>query len=112
MDPELLDAYEFGKVTRTIQNQRDLIKSKTKSKLHYSKNGSLFYINPELILFVKMNLELGKNELILLDKNENLSKVENLQEFYDDIVGRYHEVLNEMYYEYEKVSKVRDLKES
>lgn len=109
MDNDLIKAYNFGNYSRTIKNQIDLLKLKMKSQLQFSKHGGSFEVTPEFLIYVKAYADQGIYRAVLLDKYENPVLVENVEEFYDDIMSIRRKVLNEFYEEFEKIRMVRNL---
>lgn len=101
-------AFDFSKYQRVLQNQRDLLKIRVDTRSTVGYNGGLFKANPDTIVFLKLLLDEGKVEQPLMDINENPIMV-NLQNLYDELVGRHTEVMNEYYNEYVKLQNSRDV---
>jgi hypothetical protein len=106
MSAKLTKALEFANYRATLNNQQQVLKSKTQSLLSYSINGGTFTINRELLTFCKLLLDDKKKQAVLLDIYDNPIQVD-LREFYDEILSRYFEVTNDYYAEYEKLRKAR-----
>lgn len=106
MSAKLTKALEFANYRATLNNQQQVLKSKTQSLLSYSINGGTFTINRELLTFCKLLLDDNKKQAVLLDIYDNPIQVD-LREFYDEILSRYFEVTNDYYAEYEKLRKAR-----
>lgn len=93
-----------------LQNQIALLKLKTKNCLQISEGGGLFNITPELIAHAYIICwSDGREtvEAIFLDKNDNPIKIENVKEFFDKMMEREAEVLNDYYVEYEKLKQLK-----
>ena len=106
MSAKLTKALEFANYRATLNNQQQVLKTKTQSLLSFSINGGTFTINRELITFCKLLLDDKKKQAVLLDIYDNPIQVD-LKEFYNEIVSRYFEVTNDYYAEYEKLRKAR-----
>ena len=109
MDERLLKSLEFSKYRQTLNNQIELLKTKTNSLLNFSINGGTFLIRPELMFLVHRLIENGRTESILLDKNDIPVKIDNLEDFLEDIDDRYFNVINEYSAEYEKLRQSRSV---
>lgn len=102
-------AYNFSNYSRTIKNQIDLLKLKVKKQLRFSINGGMFEITPEFLIHVKSYAEQGIYQAVFLDINDIPIKIEDLEEFYQEILTKERNVLNEYYEEFEKIRMVRKL---
>lgn len=106
MDERLQKALDFANFRVSLQNQRENLKLKLKEHLTYSVNGGTFSIDSNLISFVSVLLQ-KTEEAVLLDQNEIPIFIENLEEFYNEILSRYINATNEYHDEYEKLKKSR-----
>lgn len=112
---EISELFDRTKLQRVARNQRELLKDKINERLTIGRNGGMFYITPELIMFVKLLLDEKKTQHPLLDLNGYPVMIEDMKEFYDDILGRFTEVTNEAWVEHKKIretSTVEDLLEA
>lgn len=107
MDKRLEAAFDLVNYQETIRNQRDLLEQWVDEKLQYGCNGGLFNITPELISMINVLIATNRLNVILLDKNKTPIKVEDLQKFYDDILGLYIEVTNQYYADYQRLQSQR-----
>ena len=99
MSTRLTKALEFANYRTTLNNQQSQLKAKIQSQLSYSINGGSFTINRELITFVKLLIDDGEKEAVLLDIYNNPINL-SLESFYE-------EATNDYYAEYEKLRKAR-----
>ena len=99
MSTRLTKALEFANYRTTLNNQQSQLKAKIQSQLSYSINGGSFTINRELITFVKLLIDDGEKEAVLLDIYNNPINL-SLESFYEEIT-------NDYYAEYEKLRKAR-----
>lgn len=102
-------AYNYSNYSRTINNQINLLKLKVKKQLRFSINGGMFEITPEFLIHVKSYAEQGIYRAVFLDINDIPIKIEDLEEFYQEILTKERNVLNEYYEEFEKIRMVRKL---
>lgn len=107
MNDKIKIAFEQAKYQQVLFNQRELLKAKTQTNLQIGYNGGMFKITPALIQFIKTFIESGYNKLPIIDDNNNPVLIEDTQEFLDEILGRYVEVVNDYYVEYEKIKSAR-----
>ena len=103
MDEKLSKALQFANFTRTFEDQKTILKETYFDSLIYYTNGGQFTVNKSLLTFVNLLLE-KQDSAVIVDDNDNPFQIDNLQEFYDNILDLYFQSSNE-YYE-----KVRDLK--
>jgi len=103
MDEKLAKALQFANFTRTFEDQKSILKESYFDSLIYYSNGGQFTVNKSLLSFINLLLE-KQDSAVIIDDNDNPFQIENLQEFYDNILDLYFQSSNE-YYE-----KVRGLK--
>lgn len=107
---KLKEATEFSNYRMTLSNQISILNAKTTQLLYYSVNGGTFYIDRPLISFVDTLINRGYSEAVLLDINDIPVRIGKLDEFFDKIMSRYFESVNEYHNEYEKIKKLRSVK--
>jgi hypothetical protein len=107
MDDILKKALDFSNYRQTLSIQKRLLKEKIDAKLTYGYNGGIFKIDHTLITFVQMLVDQGrKNDVPLLDSNNNPILVNDLEKFKDEIFDRYFSSL------YEYLEKDNEIKKS
>ena len=107
MSSKLTKALEFANYRTTLNVQHNALKAKVQTLLNYSINGGTFDISQELISFVKLLLDREYNDAVLLDVYNNPIKIDDLNDFLDEILSRYFEAVNEYHAEYQKLRKAR-----
>lgn len=107
MDKRLEAAFDLVNYQETLRNQRDLLEQWVFEKLQYAHNGGLFVISPELISFVNLLITNKRTHAIVLDTNNTPINILDLKEFLDIIVGKYIEVTNQYYADYQKLREKR-----
>ena len=87
-------------------NQTRILKEKfVASNIHFHE-GHQFTINVALINYCKGLLDLNKNkDVIILDDYKVPVKVDNVQDFFDNISDLYQKNLNAYWLEYRKLEK-------
>lgn len=96
MDKNLENIIELSDKLLSFKIKRHVAEEKFQAKITMGYNGGIFKIDQNLISYLKTILDLGKKEqVILLDINENPIVVENLKIFFDDVVDRYFSALGE-----------------
>ena len=92
-----------------VNDQKRIILANIETKLSIAKNGGVFDITPDLLLFIKMYIDLEYEDIILMDKNRNPIKIVDLQSFLEELVERQVEIMNEYYLRYESLKDQKDL---
>lgn len=110
MDERIEKALSYSNYKLSLQNQRENLKTKLTEQLVYAINGGLFDITQELISFVSV-LSSKTETAVLLDKNKTPIQIESLSDFLDEILSRYISASNTYFSEYEKIKKVRSIKQ-
>lgn len=106
MSEKLNRALEFANYRVTLNNQQEVLRTKTEALLIYSVNGGSFTVDRNLVCFTKLLIDDGETEAVLLDNYKNPIRVE-LADFYAEIRSRYFEVTNDYHYQFEKLRKAR-----
>jgi hypothetical protein len=110
MDERLKKALDFSNYQQTLNIQKKILKEKIDAKLTYGYNGGIFKIDRSLITFVQMLLDQGRKDNVpMLDLNENPILIEDLENFKDEILDRYFSSVYEYYESYEKIKKSRSV---
>ena len=102
-------ALEFSNTMQTFNLNKNNLKVKTQNLLNYSSSGGTFKVSQELINFINMIVVSGKDEVILLDKNDIPIKIQDTKKFLEDISSLYFEVINEYYNDYQKLRSSRKI---
>jgi hypothetical protein len=111
IDKRLNDAIAAANFRITFANQKKNLRMEMKSNLFTSINGGAFEINRELISFIAALISQAEmKEAIILDYNENPIHIENLQEFFNEIMNKYHLVMNEYFVKVKQLNKQRNVK--
>jgi len=108
-DDRLDKALDHANYVSSLTNQLKAAWLKTETKLNYAVNGGIFPITMELISFVDCLIRAGHTETILFDNKNRPIKIQNLPDFYAEIMSLYHETANGYYNDYENVRKSRNV---
>ena len=96
MDERIEKAFAVANYMATLSNQRRIILEEFNQKVIYYSNGATFKITPDLINFTKTVLDLGHTEdVAFIDANNFPVIIPNVPQFFDDIVAKYFEAINE-----------------
>ena len=109
MDERLKKALDFSNYMVTLNNQKRLLAEKYQEDLTYFYNGSQFIITRELITFVSAMLNADQDEIVITDDNNIPCMIEDLTEFYDEILNKYSIASNNYYTEYANLKKSRSV---
>ena len=82
-------------IDKHFLTQKQILKNKSEALLSYSTQGGTFKVTQELIAFVGTFVQQGYDEIVLLDVNENPTKIDDLKSFLTEITPRYFEVTND-----------------
>jgi hypothetical protein len=106
VDDKLAKALEASNYRLTLNIQRENSKLKLKTHLTYSINGGIFKISQDFISFI-FALSQGRQHAVVLDINDNPIKIDDLSDFYEEILSIYQEGMNEYLAEFEKFKSLR-----
>jgi len=96
MDERIEKAFAVANYMSTLSNQRRVILEEYNQKLVYYTNGATFKVTPELINFAKTILDIGHTaDIAFVDTNDFPVIIDDVQDFFDNIVGVYVEATNE-----------------
>lgn len=110
MDERLAKAVEFSNYMVTLNNQKRLLKEKYYEDLLYFKNGCQFTVTKELITFVGMLIaKENDSNVVLIDDNDIPTSIENLNDFYDDILDVYFTASNKYNTNYNNLKTKRSV---
>jgi hypothetical protein len=110
VDERLKKALDISNYMVTLNNQKRLLKEKFYEDLIFFTDGSQFLVTQNLITFVKMLIDSGYDtDIVLIDDNDIPVKIENLENFYQDILDVYFTSANFYMNEYEKLKKSRSI---
>ena len=109
MDERLEKALNFSNYMLTLNNQKRLIAEKYQEELIYFYNGSQFSVTRELITFVNLMITADQEDIVITDDNSIPCFIENLSEFYDEIVSVYMLASNRYHAEYSKLKANRSV---
>ena len=112
MDERIEKAFGVANYMATLSNQRRVILEEFNQQLIYYSNGGTFKISQELIVFVKAMIELGyTTDVPILDANNLPILVSDVQEFFDEIVSKYFESLNNYASKYNDIKSKRKVED-
>jgi len=112
MDERVEKAFAVANYMATLSNQRRIILEEFNQKIIYYANGGTFKAGPDLINFTRNMLELGHTENIpFIDSNNFPVVINNVQEFFDNIVSVYFEALNAYSAKFAEIKSKRNIKD-
>lgn len=110
MDKRLEKALDFSKFRMILSTRQENLKLLMKNKLVLPYEGGLFKIDKELISFVGVLLTAGETNFIFIDKNDIPIAITDLQDFYQEIIKKYRNVLRQYHRSYQTLSEAREIK--
>jgi len=110
MQEQLDKALEFANYRQSFAIQRKTLKEKVEAQLTYGFNGGIFKIDRSLLNFVEMLINKSRKEnVVLLDMNDNPILIDDLTKFSDEIFDRYFSATFTYLEEYQKIKKARSV---
>ena len=109
MDERLEKALDFSNYMLTLNNQKRLLAEKYQESLIHFYNGSQFTITRELITFVSIMVSSDQDEIVITDDNNIPCMVENLEDFYSEIINKYAIASNNYYTAYTSLKTNRSV---
>ena len=109
MDERLEKALDFSNYMLTLNNQKRLLSETYQESLIYFYNGSQFTITRELITFVSAMVSADQDEIVITDDNNIPCLVEDLENFYNEIINIYTSASNNYHTEYLKLKTSRSV---
>ncbi len=94
---------------QSFASQREALKLELRSKLAYYYEGGSFIISPELIMFVKHQIDLNYDEIVVLDSNENPILLKSPSKFLTVITETYVSAANSYYQGFENLRKAHNV---
>lgn len=107
MDERLEKALDFSNYMLTLKNQKRLLAEKYQEELIHFYKGSQFTLTRELITFVSAMVSADQDEVVITDDNNIPCIIENLEEFYGEIINKYTVASNDYYTAYLKLKSSR-----
>lgn len=109
MDERLEKAFQTANYMATLSNQRKVALEEFQQSLIYYSQGSSFTVTRDLMTFVKMLIDQGKSEAVILDDNNIPSLVGNLESFLKDILNVYTTASNSYAARYSELKTKRKI---
>lgn len=110
MDEQLKRAFEIADHMSVVSSQKNILKEEFAQTLCYYCNGGSFTLSKELITFVKLLLDVNQLEnVVLVDDNNIPINIENLKDFFEEILSLYTQATNLYYTKYNLLIKNRKL---
>jgi len=112
MDEKIQKAFSVANYMATLSNQKRILLEEYSQKLVYYTNGATFKVSQELITFTKAVLDLGYTSDVPFVDNNNLPIIINdVQQFFDDIIIIYFESTNDYSAKYAEIKNKRKVED-
>jgi len=102
--------YDFANYAKTFSNQKRLLKEKYHTNLILFYNGGEFAATESKISYVHILLEYRKKSNIIVDDNSSPIWIEDLRDFYNQLLNKRALATDEYFIEYKELSKNRSVK--
>lgn len=110
MDDRLAKALETARYKATLSQARKNLLLRYQNALLHSCNGGVFTVTQTLILYMRGEVSLGRDEVVLIDDKHNPIMIRDASNFLADIETAYHTANNQYFFEFEKLRKARTTK--
>ncbi len=107
MDERIEKAFQTANYMATLSNLRKVAIEELNQNLIYYFQGATFTIDRSLISFVKILIDSGQNDFVLLDDNSIPVKIEDLRDFFLKILTVYGEETNKYLIKYSELKTKR-----
>lgn len=112
MDSKLEKALEFTNYHLTLEKEKHQAKESFNGSCVFYKNKGTFRISPNLITFCKTLIDVNQSQnIVLIDENEDPILIENLTEFYDQILEIYLFESNSYYQKHSSLTRKRSVED-
>jgi hypothetical protein len=105
MDERLEKALQFSNYMVNLNNQKRILEETYHQDIIHYFNGAQFTVDKELIVFCKIMMDLEQEVVVLVDDNKRPVEIDNLSEFFDEILTIYNEASNEYHVNYTTLIK-------
>ena len=109
MKDKVAEALAQAKNITLFNSQKHYLLARFKSHTNIAQNGGIFSVTAELIAYVKTMVEIGHEEIILLDINSNPVKLLDSKKFLNDMIDCYAKAINDYHIGFEKLRNSRTL---
>ena len=104
MDERLIKALDFSNYMVTLNNQKRLLSERYQENLLHFHNGCQFTVTQELINFVRLLIDNHQDDqAVLTDDNGIPTIIEDVDNFYNQIIDVYFSASNAYHTEYIKL---------
>jgi len=104
MEPKVQKAFEVASYMATLHNQQRLLEEEFEQTLLYYFGGGVFKATEQRLSFLAGVKTKQVKSLIVLDDNRVPILIENINEFYANLLSHYTEATNSYYYKYKKIT--------
>ena len=110
MDKRLEKALEFSNFRMILSTRQENLKVLMNNRLILSYEGGLFKVDRNLLGFLGVLTISGIKEFIFIDSNDIPVLIKNVQDFCDQCLNKYNDVLRQYYNSYQKLSEAREIR--
>jgi len=105
MDERLEKALNFSNYMVNLNNQKRVLEETYAQDIIHYFNGAQFTVNKELICFCKIMMLQEQESVVLVDDNNRPVEIEDLKDFFDEILSIYNEASNSYFVNYTSLVK-------
>lgn len=106
MNELLKKAFDIADRMEVLSNQKEILKEEFNQNLQYYTSGGSFTASKELIVFVKTLIDFKNiNDVVIIDNNNTPIRIENLENFLQEVTNCYFSATNEYYTKYTNLVK-------
>jgi hypothetical protein len=104
MEPKVQKAFEVASYMATLHNQQRLLEEEFEQTLLYYFGGGVFKATEQRLAFLAGITVKKVESLVVLDDNHVPILIEDIDEFYSNLLSHYTEATNAYYYKYRKIT--------
>jgi len=111
MDSRLKDALDFSNYLFSLTKQKELALQKFEENLIFYNNGGTFVITLDLINYCQLLINNNQKQTALIDKNSIPIFINDLPNFFGNLVQQYERAKENYLEEYSKIIKSRSIEQ-
>ncbi len=109
MDERLEKAFQTANYMASLSGQRRAALEEFNQNIVFYHQGSTFSVTRELLTFVKMLIDVGQTESVVLDDNQVPCKIQDLKKFFESLLDIYVSATNAYSVKYNEIKSKRKI---
>lgn len=109
MDERLEKAFQTANYMASLSGQRRAALEEFNQNIVYYHQGSTFTVSRDLLVFIKMVIDLEQSEITVLDDNQVPCRIQDVKKFFDNILNLYISSTNAYLAKYSEIKSKRKI---